>query len=110
MGRKRQLHIIKSRPSLRIRGTRDSVSAGDDCDAPHEITVSCNSFLDPNTPASHLSSGYLPGVDGTGHLWECALNGKTIARITSNETIPIVDKVNYGQSNHIHFTYHSAKS
>ncbi|MDU0460306.1 MAG: hypothetical protein RW306_16380 [Geobacteraceae bacterium] len=87
---KKEFYIIKNRPKLDIRLTRDSVCAGDDVDAPHEKTLSSHSFLDPVALASHLSSGYLPSVQGVDHTWECKLNGNTIAIISTSKIEPNV--------------------
>jgi hypothetical protein len=105
---KKQFQILKDRPSLEIRITRDSVCAGDDCDAPHEKTVSAHSFLDPVALTSHVSSGYLPNVSGVGHSWDCVLNGKVVANISRDGVEPRVANLQYDTSNHIHFVYHSA--
>ena len=106
---KKSFHILKERPKLEIQITRDSVCAGDDCDAPHEKTVSVNSFLDPVALASHVASGYLPNVSGFGHTWDCVLNGKVIAIISTKAVTPKVVEVVYSNENHIHFVYHSAR-
>jgi len=105
---KKEFYIIKNRPKLEIRLTRDSVCAGDDVDAPHEKIVSTHSFLDPVALASHLSSGYLPSVQGVGHTWECKLNGKIVATISTSKIEPKVSEVVYSADNQVHFTYHSA--
>jgi hypothetical protein len=105
---KKQFNILKDRPKVDIRITRDSVCAGDDCHATHEKTISIHSFLDPIVLASHLSSGYLPSVNGIGHTWNCVLNGKVIATISVNGIEPKVSEVVYALINHIHFVYNSA--
>jgi len=105
----KEFYILKDRPKIDIQLTRDSVCAGDDCDAPHEKTVSIYSFLDPIALISHLYSGYLPTVDGMGHTWDCALNGKNIATITVNNIALKVSEVVYSEVNHIHFAYNSAR-
>ena len=99
---KKRFQILKSRPTLNIRLTRYSLCAGDDVDAPHEMTVKTLSFLDPVALASLLSSVYLPTINGVGHSRDCALNGKTF---TSISTVGIAGKVvemQYGSCNHIH--------
>lgn len=106
---KKQFQILKSRPTLNIRLTRDSVCAGDDIDAPHERTVKTHSFLDPVALASHLSSIYLPTVNGVGHSWDCTLNGKTFARISKDGIVAKAVEMQYDSCNHIHFIYHSAR-
>ena len=105
---KKQFLILKDRPNLEIRLTRDSVCAGDDVGAPHEKTVVSPSFLNPVALASSLSSGYLPVVSGIGHTWDCILNGKVVARISHDGTAATVDETRYDTCNHVHFVYHSA--
>jgi len=106
---KKQFQILKSRPTLSIRLTRDSVCAGDDVDAPHEKTVITHSFLDPVALASHLSSVYLPTVNGAGHSWDCTLNGKIFARISKDGIVSKRIEMQYDSCNHVHFVYHSAR-
>lgn len=84
---KKHFQILKSRPTLNIRLPRGSVCAGDDVDASHEMTVKTHSFLDPVALASHLSTVYLPTVNGVGHSRDCALNGKTFASISGADTV-----------------------
>ncbi|MBW2476617.1 MAG: hypothetical protein JRE63_04750 [Deltaproteobacteria bacterium] len=108
-GMKKRFQILKSRPTLNIRLTRDSVCAGDDIDAPHQRTIKTHSFLDPVALASHLSSVYLPKVNGVGHSWDCTLNGKTFASISMDGIVARVAEMQYDSCNHIHFAYHSAK-
>ena len=36
---KAEFQVLKARPKIPVVLTRDSVCAGDDCDAPHEKTV-----------------------------------------------------------------------
>jgi hypothetical protein len=106
---KKQFQILKSRPTLHIRLTRDSVCVGDDVDAPHEKTVKTHSFLDPVALASHLSSVYLPTVNGVGHSWDCTLNGKTFARISKDGIVPKMIEMQYDSCNHVHLVYYSAR-
>jgi hypothetical protein len=105
---KSAFQVLRDRPKLRIRMTRDSVCAGDDCDAPHEKTVSVHSFVDPTALVSHLSSGYLPTVSGTGHSWDCLLNGQLIASILVSGVCPRVTEVAFAENNDVHFKYHAA--
>jgi hypothetical protein len=65
-------------------------------------------LLDPVVLASHLSSGYLPSVQGVGHTWDCELNEKIIATISTSNIEPKVSEVIYSAVNHVHFIYHSA--
>ena len=96
---KKAFEVLKDRPKLNVRMTRDSVCAGDDCDAPHEKTVSVHSFIDPAALASHLAPGYLPVV-----------NGRLIATISPTDISPKVAEVTYAEANHVHFVYNPATS
>lgn len=107
---KQAFRVLKGRPTVILRLTRDSVAAGDDVSAPHEREVEVHSFLDPVALINHLRSGYLPSVAGTGHSWSCELNGKRIATIQGNgaDVRPEVREVSYEDANHVHFSYSSA--
>jgi hypothetical protein len=48
---RKAFEVLRDRPKLYIRLTRDSVCAGDDCGAPHEKTVSV--LLNISPPNSH---------------------------------------------------------
>nr|WP_319393691.1 hypothetical protein [uncultured Desulfobacter sp.] len=106
---KKEFYILKNRPKVTVRITRDSVCAGDDVDSPHEETKTVHSFLDPLILVSELYSGYLPGVSGVGHTWDCLLNGKIIASITNNGIDPKVSEIEWNENNQIHFVYHSSQ-
>jgi hypothetical protein len=105
---KKQFTILKDKPQINIKMTRDSVCAADDFDAPHEKNMSTYSFVDPVVLTSHLSSGYLPRVSGVGHTWDCVLNGKVIATVAVDNIKAKSREVVYAENNHIHFVYHSA--
>jgi hypothetical protein len=105
---KQAFEILKDRPMVKIRLTRDSVCAGDDCDAPHEENKEIHTFLDPSQFAKECSSGYLPLVSGIGHSWDCLLNKKKIARITFESIEPLVRYMEFGEENEVHFRYHSS--
>jgi hypothetical protein len=107
---KEAFQVLRARPKLQIRLTRDSVCAGDDYDAPHEKTVSVHSFVDPRALVSHLASGYLPTVSGSGHTWDCFLNGQLVASVSPNDISPRVMEVTFAQENHAHFVYHAARN
>jgi len=107
---KASFEILKNKPKLLIDLTRDSVCAGDDCDAPHEKKVEVYSFLDPVTFASEVSSGYLPSVAGVGHTWTCTLNGQKIAKIKFESIEALVKEILFDAENRVHFTYHAALS
>ena len=74
--------------SIRITVTRDSVSMGDDVEAPH--------FLVCERPGSDsLSSiinllfkeNYLPSVSRTRHSWAIRIEDKVIARVQGNSKV-----------------------
>lgn len=105
---KRAFSVLKDRPQIPVVLTRDSVAAGDDCDAPHEKKIEIHSFADPEQLAREAASGYLPSVAGSGHVWTCLLNGTKIAEITTDGVRPLVEQVTFGESNRIFFQYKSS--
>jgi hypothetical protein len=105
---KQEFQVLKGMPKVEVRMTRDSVCAGDDCDAPHEKRMEIYSFIDPSQFAKEISSGYLPSVAGIGHSWDCLVNKKNIARITCTAIEPLVRWVEFEEENEVHFRYHSA--
>jgi hypothetical protein len=105
---KAAFQVQKSRPKILVALTRDSVSAGDDCDAPHEKTIEVHSFLDPEAFANATSSGYLPSVAGIGHSWTCVLNGVKTAEIAVRGIRVLVRETPFAEANHVHFVYHRA--
>lgn len=106
---KKTFEILKVRPTIHISLTRDSVSAGDDCHAPHEKIVCVHSFLDPEALAREVSSGYLPSINGVNHSWVCVLNDTKIAEIKTSMVQPLVHEVEFKDENYIHFVYISSK-
>ena len=103
-----QFQVLRDRPDVSIKVTRDSVCAGDDCHAPHEKMVKMPTFTDPHVFTSHLSSSYLPSVAGIGHTWDCLLNGNLVGSISTKGFQPKVHEIEYADENHVHFSYHSA--
>jgi hypothetical protein len=106
---KAEFQILKARPKIPVVLTRQSVCAGDDCDAPHEKTVEVHSFIDPEVFAREVSSGYLPSVAGVGHSWTCELNGVKIAEISHSGIRALVRESPFLEENRAHFIYHSAR-
>jgi hypothetical protein len=102
------LEILKDRPLVSMVLTRDSVCAGDDCDAPHERNIKIHSFTAPDVLAREASTGYLPDVAGIGHSWICALNGVEIAEIKTSAIHPLVGEIILSENNRMHFVYRSA--
>ena len=88
--------------------TRDSVCAGDDCDAPHEKCIEIHSFVEPKAFVNHIATGYLPSIAGVGHSWDCELNGKIVAVVTVHGIVAKVFEIRYDQDNKVHFKYHMA--
>jgi len=106
---KAEFQVLKARPRIPVVLTRDSVCAGDDCDAPHEKTVEVYSFVDPEAFAREVSSGYLPSVAGVGHSWTCVLNGVRLAEVTSSGIRALVRESPFSDENRVHYVYHSAR-
>jgi hypothetical protein len=103
-----EFQVLKFRPKIPVVLTRDSVCAGDDCDAPHEKTVEVYSFVDPEVFAREVSSGYLPSVAGVGHSWTCVLNGVRTAEVTTSSIRALVRESPFSKENRAHFVYHSS--
>ena len=93
---------------MQFRVTRDSVCAGDDVDAPHEVIRETDAVDDPIALATGLAAGYLPSVAGYGHSWDCVVNDQTIAKINVNGVTPCAAEIQYRATNFVHFRYHSA--
>jgi hypothetical protein len=100
--------VLQGRPKIKVRLTRDSVCAADDCDAPHEKEVEVYSFTDPEAFANATAYGYLPSVAGIGHRWICRLNGVKIAEVTHSGVESLVHEMVFAEQNEVHFTYISA--
>lgn len=105
---KLQFQILKARPKIKIILTRDSVAAGDDCDAPHKKILTIHSFLDPHIFVREISSNYLPSVAGIGHSWLCVFNEIQIAEIKNSEIKILIQETPFSEENHAHFVYKSA--
>jgi hypothetical protein len=100
--------MMSSRPVIRLTLTRDSVCAGDDVDAPHERVIEIAAVSDAAALLEQVPAGYLASVAGVGHSWTAILNGKPMARISINETEPLVSNIELAANNTLHFEYHSA--
>jgi hypothetical protein len=105
---KAEFQILKNRPKIKVVLTRDSVSAGDDSEAPHEKQVEVYSFTDPHVFVREISSGYLPSITGVGHSWICELNGVKIAEIAHSGIRVFVRETPFSDDNRAHFIYHPA--
>ena len=107
---KKDFTVLKDRPRLSFRMTRDSVCAGDDCDAPHEKVVELPSFIEPSDLTRHAVSNYLPTVSGFGHSWICKLNGIRIAELRHDGIHALVRENTFEEDNAIHWQYISART
>ena len=105
---KAEFQVLADKPKIEIVLTRDSVCAGDDCEAPHERRVEVYSFADPYEFVKQFWTGYLPSVRGVGHSWTVLLNGKEIALMTTTRIEPKVPTIEFEAENAIYFVYHSA--
>ena len=105
---KQAFEIFKDRPRISLIMTRDSVCAGDDCDAPHERTIELPSFVDPSAFVRHAALGYMPTVAGFGHSWICILNGRRIAELRYDGIRPLVLETVFDEKNTLHWEYRSA--
>ncbi len=105
---KAEFQVLKAKPKIRVVLTRDSVCAGDDCDA-HEKTVEVYSFVDPDAFVRAISADYLPSVAGVGHSWTCVLNGVKIAEIENSGIRVLVRESPFSEENRAHFVYHSSR-
>jgi len=105
---KKQFAVLKNKPEIIIRLTRDSVCAADDFDTPHEKNLKINSFLDPTILVSNIYTNYLPSVNGYGHSWDCILNEQIIAVISVKGIEAKVFEITYQENNVMHFKYNSS--
>ena len=104
----KQFETLKDRPEVKLRVTRDSVCAGDDCHAPHERFTYFHSFTDPEAFIKQLSDKYLPNVAGIGHTWDCLLNGKCVGLVTNQGIKICAQAIDYSETNTVFFKYNSA--
>ena len=106
---KNEFTIVKYRPTIQLKLTRDSVCMSDDIDAPHEKIIIQPSFTDTIAFINNIKTGYLPNINGVGHTWNCILNGTLIGIVSSTEITPKIKEINYQEENSIHFKYNSSK-
>src|SRR5690349_17880076 len=103
---KKEFVILKHMPVISIPITGDSVCAGDDCDAPHEETVSLPSFLNPADFFRELLVRYsLSQISGDSAIWTCYLNGRKIAVLAQPWSSPkfMVSEMEFLKDNKMHF-------
>ena len=48
--------------------TRDSVTAGDDIDAPHRIYMALNRVMETKEFVEKITQNYLPNINGKNHI------------------------------------------
>jgi len=99
---------LQARPRISVTITRDSVCAGDDCDAPHQKLLEVDTWVDPVAFTRAVSDGYLASVAGVGHTWTCLMNNTPIAEIAHSGIRPLVRATPFSDVNRVHFVYHSA--
>jgi hypothetical protein len=93
---------------VKVKLTRDSVCAADDCDAPHEESIEAFPFSDPLAFVKQFAPSYVPGIAGFGHSWTVIFNGEPIVSITTTTIEPKVSKIQFEAENAAHFKYLSA--
>lgn len=72
-----------------VHATRDSVSAGDDIDAPHEFTFEIEQTASLHELFRQIGNArYLANVAGQGHHWHAAIGGELVATFSANNRMP----------------------
>lgn len=89
--------------------TRDSVSMGDDVNAPHTEIVTLSNFEISEQNVGKICGNYLPNVSGIGHFWECYINNTLVAIIKVEKIEIITKEILLNDSNDIFFKYNSSK-
>ena len=89
--------------------TRDSVSMGDDVNAPHTEILSLSNYKISEHSIGEICLNYLPNVAGVGHSWECHINNILIAIIRVEKIEIITDKIFLNENNEMFFKYNSSK-
>nr|WP_086939397.1 hypothetical protein [Thaumasiovibrio occultus] len=70
---------------LKIKLTRDSVSMGDDCAAPHALNMALPVAATLQQLADAIASrAYLARVAGCDHSWLLLVNGQQVATLRAN--------------------------
>lgn len=99
----------------RLQLTRDSVCAGDDCDAPHRRTMT----FDPPVQllaaiGSAVGSKYLASIAGGKASWVALLDSEAIAVVAQQWDEPkFLPNVDYGIPRadvNVHFCYHAQRN
>ncbi len=89
--------------------TRDSVSMGDDVNAPHTEILTLSNYKISEHSIGEICLNYLPNVAGVGHSWECHINNILIAIIRVEKIEIITDEIFLNENNEMFFKYNSSK-
>ena len=89
--------------------TRDSVSMGDDVNAPHTEILTLSNYKISEHSIGEICLNYLPNVAGVGHSWECHINNILIAIIRVEKIEIITDEIFLNKNNEMFFKYNSSK-
>ena len=107
---KRAFQVLRDRPTLTIRVTRDSVCAADDVEAPNEKYVEVHSFTEPEAFIQAVASAYgIPLIQGGRAAWVVLLNGDRIGVCAQEWNAPraSVRELQFQESNHVFLRYHA---
>ena len=89
--------------------TRDSVSMGDDVNAPHTEILTLSNYKISEHSIGEICLNYLTNVAGVGHSWECHINNILIAIIRVEKIEIITDEIFLNENNEMFFKYNSSK-
>ena len=89
--------------------TRDSVSMGDDVNAPHTEILTLSNYKISEHSIGEICLNYLPNVAGVGHSWECHINNILIAIIRVEKIEIITDEIFLNENNEMFFKYNPSK-
>ena len=89
--------------------TRDSVSMGDDVNAPHTEILTLSNYKISEHSIGEICLNYLLNVAGVGHSWECHINNILIAIIRVEKIEIITDEIFLNENNEMFFKYNSSK-
>lgn len=107
---KRAFQVLRDRPTLRIRVTRDSVCAADDVEAPNEKYVEIHSFTEPDAFIQAVTTAYgMPIIQGGRAAWVVLLNGDKIGVVAQEWNAPraTVRELQFRESNEVFLRYHA---
>ena len=84
--------------------TRDSVCAGDDVDAPHEIVLTIEGSLTKELLLQKVAKQTVD-IHYPEQKWVCVWNGENVAEYSKAGTIVNCNKMTVAKSNVVHFRY-----